>query len=129
MKINDREYTIPELNFNAMCELEDLGASFSEMDKKVLSTVRAFLALAMGGDAEKAGKRFFSGSQGVSGEESWPRQGGGASGASKEPAPDSFREAVSREWLPFAICAGLTKEQLGKLSPAALAPYIRAREI
>ena len=56
MKINDREYTIPELNFNAMCELEDLGASFSEMDKKVLSTVRAFLALAMGGDAEKAGK-------------------------------------------------------------------------
>ena len=51
MKINDREYTIPELNFNAMCELEDLGASFSEMDKKVLSTVRAFLALAMGGDA------------------------------------------------------------------------------
>ena len=56
MKINDREYTIPELNFNAMCELEDLGASFSEMDKKALSTVRAFLALAMGGDAEKAGK-------------------------------------------------------------------------
>ena len=49
----------------------------------------------------------------MSGEESWPRQGGGASGASKEPAPDSFREAVSREWLPFAICAGLTKEQLG----------------
>ena len=96
MKINDREYTIPELNFNAMCELEDLGASFSEMDKQALSTVRAFLALAMGGDAEKAGKgieahiasggkfddimqdirqsrggkRFFSGSQGVSGEES-----------------------------------------------------------
>lgn len=56
MKINDREYHIPELNFNAMCELEDLGASFSEMDKKVLSTVRAFLTLAMGGDTDKAGK-------------------------------------------------------------------------
>ena len=56
MKINDREYHIPELNFNAMCELEDLGASFSEMDKKGLSTVRAFLALAMGGDTDKAGK-------------------------------------------------------------------------
>ena len=25
MKINDREYHIPELNFNAMCELEDLS--------------------------------------------------------------------------------------------------------
>ena len=56
MKINGREYKIPKLNFNAMCELEDMGASFTEMDKKVLSTVRAFLALAMGGDAEKAGK-------------------------------------------------------------------------
>ncbi len=56
MKINNREYRIPELNFNAMCVLEELGASFSQMDKKVLSTVRAFLALAMGGDVEKAGK-------------------------------------------------------------------------
>lgn len=56
MKINGREYKIPELNFNAMCQLEDLGVSFSEMDKKVLQAVRAFLALAMGGDAEKAGK-------------------------------------------------------------------------
>ena len=56
MKINDREYHMPQLNFNAMCDLEDLGASFSEMDKKLLSTVRAFLALAMGGDTDKAGK-------------------------------------------------------------------------
>ena len=48
MKINNSEYRIPELNFNAMCALEELGASFTEMDKKVLSTVRAFLALAMG---------------------------------------------------------------------------------
>ncbi len=55
MKINDREYVIPELNFNAMCRLEEMGASFTDMDKKVLSTVRAFLALAMGGDIEEAG--------------------------------------------------------------------------
>ena len=55
MKINDREYVIPELNFNAMCRLEEMGASFTDMDKKVLSTVRAFLALAMGGDREEAG--------------------------------------------------------------------------
>ena len=56
MKVNNKEYKIPELNFNAMCTLEELGASFSEIDKKALSTVRAFLALAMGGDAEQAGK-------------------------------------------------------------------------
>ena len=56
MKINGNEYKIPELNFNTMCMLEDMGLSLTEMDKKVLSTVRGFLALAMDGDYEKAGK-------------------------------------------------------------------------
>lgn len=55
MKINGREYKLPELNFNTMCTLEDMGVSLVEMDKKVLSTVRGFLALAMDGDMEKAG--------------------------------------------------------------------------
>ena len=36
--------------------LEDMGLSLTEMDKKVLSTVRGFLALAMDGDEEKAGR-------------------------------------------------------------------------
>ena len=51
MKINGTEYTMPELNFNTMCKLEDMGVSLTEMDQKVLTTVRGFLALAM----EKAG--------------------------------------------------------------------------
>ncbi|MEI3503772.1 MAG: hypothetical protein V8Q42_09065 [Anaerovoracaceae bacterium] len=36
--------------------LEDMGVSLTEMDRKVLSTVRGFLALAMGGDHDKAGR-------------------------------------------------------------------------
>lgn len=55
MKINGNEYKIPELNFNTMCMLEDMGLSLTNMDKKVLGTVRAFLALAMDGDEKKAG--------------------------------------------------------------------------
>ncbi|MEI3503758.1 MAG: hypothetical protein V8Q42_08995 [Anaerovoracaceae bacterium] len=56
MIINGSKYTIPELDFNAMCMLEDMGVSLTEMDRKVLSTVRGFLALAMGGDHDKAGR-------------------------------------------------------------------------
>lgn len=55
MKINGTEYKLPELNFNAMCRLEDMGISLYEMDKRVLSTVRGFLALAMDDDMERAG--------------------------------------------------------------------------
>ena len=55
MKINNKEYNIPELNFNAMCKLEEMGVNFMDMENKTLSTVRGFLALAMDGDLEMAG--------------------------------------------------------------------------
>ena len=56
MKINKKIYKIPELNYNTICTLEEMGISLTDMDKKILSTVRGFLALAMNGDYEKAGK-------------------------------------------------------------------------
>jgi len=56
MIINNKNYTIPELNFNTICSLEEMGISLTDMDKKILSTVRGFLALAMGGDYVSAGK-------------------------------------------------------------------------
>ncbi len=55
MKINGKEYKIPELNFNTMCILEDQGVSLTSMDEKMLSTVRGFVSLAMGGDFDRAG--------------------------------------------------------------------------
>lgn len=56
MLINEKNYTLPELNFNAMCRLEEMGINLADMDKKVLTTVRGFLALAMDGDFVTAGK-------------------------------------------------------------------------
>lgn len=56
MIINGKTYTVPELDFNAMCELEDMGVVINEMDKKVMTTVRGFLALAMNSDMESAGR-------------------------------------------------------------------------
>ena len=55
MKINGKNYTLPELDFNAMCTLEDMGVSITSMDKKPMATIRGFIALAIG-DSEKAGK-------------------------------------------------------------------------
>ena len=56
MLINGKNYIMPELNFNTMCRLEEMGVALSDMDQKVLSTVRGFLALAIGGIWKKAGQ-------------------------------------------------------------------------
>ena len=55
MRINNTEYKIPELNFNTICALEDMGVSLGSTDLKAFSTVRALLALSMNGDLAKAG--------------------------------------------------------------------------
>ena len=55
MKINGTTYKMPELNFNAMCQLEDMGISLADFDKKPMAAIRGFLALAIG-DTETAGK-------------------------------------------------------------------------
>lgn len=56
MKINNKKYKIPELNFNTICMLEEMGVQLPEIDKRIFSTIRGFVALAMDGDFEKAGK-------------------------------------------------------------------------
>lgn len=55
MKINGKTYKMPELSFNAMCQLEDMGISLEDLDKKPMAAIRGFLALAIG-DTETAGK-------------------------------------------------------------------------
>lgn len=80
MIINDKEYRIPELDFNAMCKLEDMGISLTEMDKKVLTTIRGFMALAIDGDMETAGNEL---------------EKHLASGGSMEPIMEDINKAVS----------------------------------
>ena len=55
MKLNGKEYKIPELDFNAVCQLEELGIDLVGQNAKPFSTLCAFVALAVG-DTEKAGK-------------------------------------------------------------------------
>ncbi len=55
MKINGKIYKMPELSFNAMCQLEDMGISLADFEKKPMAAIRGFLALAIG-DAETAGR-------------------------------------------------------------------------
>ena len=39
--IGGKDYTLPKIDFNAVCELEDLCFDFSKVDKKMMSTGRA----------------------------------------------------------------------------------------
>lgn len=55
MKLNGKTYNLPELNFNTMCVLEDMGISLSDINHRTFNTIRGFVALAVG-DAETAGK-------------------------------------------------------------------------
>ena len=55
MTINGKTYKMPELNFNTVCKLEDMGVSLTTKDTKTMSTIRGFVALAVG-DVQTAGK-------------------------------------------------------------------------
>ena len=54
MILNGKTYQIPELTFNAVCRLEELGVSLTEIDKKPMAAIRGFIALATG-SLESAG--------------------------------------------------------------------------
>ena len=53
MKINGKDYKLPEFTFETMCELENYGMSLTSINEKPLSAIRAFAALAIG-DKQKA---------------------------------------------------------------------------
>jgi len=54
--INGRTYSRAEMDYNMLCDLEDMGISISEIKGKSMSFIRAYLAKCMGEDAETAGK-------------------------------------------------------------------------
>ncbi|MDR0287862.1 MAG: hypothetical protein LBI03_09215 [Clostridiales bacterium] len=59
MTVNGKAYKFPELTFNSMCELEDMGISLTDLEQKPMTVIRGFLALAMG-DIETVGKELES---------------------------------------------------------------------
>lgn len=55
--INEREYEIPQVNFDAICELEEAGVKLvgvNAKDMKLLSTIRGLAAWIMGVDTATA---------------------------------------------------------------------------
>ena len=57
MRINGKDYRIPELGFEQMCDLEDRGISLFDISnpgRKLLSILRSFVAIATGLDNESA---------------------------------------------------------------------------
>lgn len=57
--INDKEYKIPEVNFDAICELEENGIQLVGMDRKnvkMLTMIRGIAAWIMGVDIHTASR-------------------------------------------------------------------------
>ena len=50
MKINNKEYTTPTLNFAAMCELEKWGLQIGDISSRPLAFLAGFIGLAIGED-------------------------------------------------------------------------------
>lgn len=54
-EVNKKRYDIPELDFNAICDLESMGVSLGQIKKTPTEGIRAFFALCFNGDKEIAG--------------------------------------------------------------------------
>lgn len=54
--INGKEYKTKELDFNAMCDMEDAGVSLMDADGKNMSLIRAYFAVCCGKGKDFAGR-------------------------------------------------------------------------
>lgn len=54
--VNGKKYKAKPFDFNLACDLEDLGISLQEAEKKPMSMVRAYFSFCIGRDKEYAGK-------------------------------------------------------------------------
>lgn len=55
-KVNGKEYVAKELDFNAVCDLEEMGANVTQINKNAMSVVRGYVAYCGNMDPEDAGK-------------------------------------------------------------------------
>lgn len=54
--INEKEYRAKEFDFNLVCDLEDMGISLEQAERKPMSMARAYFALCAGKGRIFAGK-------------------------------------------------------------------------
>lgn len=55
-KLNSKEYKARGFSFNTVCDLEDIGVSLEDMQKKPMSMIRAYLSICLDTSLELAGK-------------------------------------------------------------------------
>jgi hypothetical protein len=55
-KINGKEYVTKELDFNAVCDLEEMGVNITNIEKNALTVVRGYVAFCGNMNVEEAGK-------------------------------------------------------------------------
>lgn len=55
--VNGKLYKAVPFTFNLLADLEEMGISLENMQKKPMSTLRAYFALCAGGDADYAGEQ------------------------------------------------------------------------
>lgn len=53
--INGKEYEGAKYNYNTSCMFEEMGVNISDIGKKPMGVMRAYLAISSGMDAEDAG--------------------------------------------------------------------------
>lgn len=58
--LNGKSYPAEEVTFNTICKFEDMGVQMSEIGKKSITLIRAYVAACMDCDAETAGKEIES---------------------------------------------------------------------
>ncbi len=54
--INEKKYELAPIDFNALCELEELGFALADAPKQTFKTMRALCAHVMKCDVDVAGK-------------------------------------------------------------------------
>ena len=55
-KLNGKEVTAKEFDYNLMCDMEDIGFDLEDFGEKPLSALRGYVALCKNCTVEKAGK-------------------------------------------------------------------------
>ena len=53
--VNEKEYNAKPFTFNMVCDLEDMGVSMGDIQKKPMSMVRAYFAICSGRGTQFAG--------------------------------------------------------------------------
>ena len=55
-EVNGKEYNAKPFTFNTVCDLEDMGVSMGDIQRKPMSMVRAYFAICSGRGAQFAGQ-------------------------------------------------------------------------